>query len=789
MNKRSLIFLCILSATMLVTQLFFKPSPKSAEKAPLETTLVSKASAPEPISASELPLVSLYADAEEKTLVAQGLEYNGQVLTFAWNDELPTSVYAKKKGSKDTPLEVYRKEAALSSSEPVIFAPSSSKDKMTASDYPFKGTYSIQLVELDSASKTPSLIGATLKEGKLLNTSSALSSNALALIPTPSGGYEPLGIYLQSESQLLPLTSFSQLKASLNTHPLQAPSTRASEKFYVLENDHQQLVFSTKGGALAEINLPLKSENNTSSKVYRVDFDQELADLGSKHAYFPLNTYHSADKANQTPSQGGYYPLLRRPMDTDYSPSRYYAFNLISDDANLFETPYKVTYHDQNKIVFESNQGHRKITKTFSLNSDSPYGLNLEMDIQGDRSNLWLTSGVPEVELISNMQSPILKYRQKNAQKFEVNKQKLPKDSILNASSSLDWASNSNGFFTILLDPQDSSTKDGFRVNKVKSTTLPSRIEHTSSAKKVKNSDGYEFLIPLNDQQSSIHIKAFAGPLEKSLLAQADQQNANASDYQSAQSYHGFLNIISEPCAKFLFIFLNFFHTLTHSWGFSIILLTVLLRVFLYPLNSWSIKAMRKNQEIAPEISAIQQKYKKNPKQGQIEIMSLYRKRKVNPFTGCLPMLIQMPFLIGMFSLLRSSFVLRGVPFIKGWISSLTSPDVLFSWKQALPFIGSEFHLLPILSCIMIWVQQKVTSPLPVNTENMTDQQKQQKLMSYMMLVIVTVFCYNMPSGLNLYFISSTLLGILQQWITNKLLDRQKAKPKILEKKKAQIPS
>ncbi len=785
MNKRSLIFLCILSATMLVTQFFFKPSPKSAEKTPIERVIVSKSQAPEPISASELPVVNLYSDSNATDFLSQALDYNGKIITFSWNENLPETVYVAQKDSKENLQEAYRKEAPLSVSEPVIFSTPNSKDKILASDFPSKGSYPIQLIEL-SSSKSPTIVGASLKEGQITLSSSKISNNALALISTASGNFEPLGIYLQSENRILPLSSFSQLKTSIDIHPVKAPSFKTSEKFYVLENSHQQLVFSNRGGSLAEINLPLKSETNSLSQVYKVDFDEELAESSSKHAKFPLNIYSSATHSNSTPKEGGYYPLLRRNVDESLDSARYYAFNLISDYADISDTPYKVTHHDKNKIVFESNQGHRKITKTFTLDSSSPYGLNLDMNIQGDRSNLWLTSGVPEVELISNMQSPVLKYRHKNTKKFEVNKQKLPKDSLSNSTATLDWASNSNGFFTILMNPQGSSAKEGFKVNKIKASTLPSRVEATTSAKKVKNSDGYEFLIPINEKEESIHVKAFAGPLEKSLLAQADNQNTSPSDYQSAQSYHGFLNIISEPCAKFLFIFLNFFYKITHSWGLSIILLTILLRVFLFPLNSWSIKAMRRNQEIAPEVSAIQQKYKKNPKQGQIEIMSLYRKRKVNPFTGCLPMLIQMPFLIGMFSLLRSSFVLRGVPFIKGWISSLTAPDVLFSWKQAIPLIGTEFHLLPILSCIMIWIQQKLTTPLPTNTDNMTDQQKQQKLMSYMMLVIITVFCYNMPSGLNLYFISSTLLGILQQWITNKLLDKQKRKPTILEKKKAQ---
>jgi YidC/Oxa1 family membrane protein insertase len=147
-----------------------------------------------------------------------------------------------------------------------------------------------------------------------------------------------------------------------------------------------------------------------------------------------------------------------------------------------------------------------------------------------------------------------------------------------------------------------------------------------------------------------------------------------------------------------------------------------------------------------------------------MEMMNLYRESKINPFTGCLPIFLQMPFLIGMFYLLKSSFPLRGAPFILGWIDDLAAPDVLFSWGQPLWFIGNEFHLLPILMGASMYFQQRFTSKIPKDPSQMTDSQKQQKTMGNMMSILFTVFFYNVPSGLNLYFMFSTLLGILQQW-------------------------
>ena len=178
---------------------------------------------------------------------------------------------------------------------------------------------------------------------------------------------------------------------------------------------------------------------------------------------------------------------------------------------------------------------------------------------------------------------------------------------------------------------------------------------------------GYKVLLPLRAQ--TMQFRYYAGPFEQSILKKVDETYADPAtgynpDYASALSFHGWFTFISAPFAKFLFILMNLFYQLTTSWGISIILLTVALRLMLYPLNAWSIKSSVKMQEIAPKVSAIQERYKKEPKRAQAEVMNLYREKGINPLTGCFPMLIQLPFLIGMFDLLNSTFVLRGVSFI-----------------------------------------------------------------------------------------------------------------------------
>ena len=289
-------------------------------------------------------------------------------------------------------------------------------------------------------------------------------------------------------------------------------------------------------------------------------------------------------------------------------------------------------------------------------------------------------------------------------------------------------------------------------------------------------------LLPLNSNGGTSLFRIFAGPFSTDILRQVDQHFSDPKtgynpDYLSCQTFHGWFAFISEPFAKFLLILLRFFYSFTSSWGFSIILLTIALRLMLFPLNAWSIKSMANMQKISPEIAQIQAKFKKDPKKMQLEIANLYREKGINPLSGCFPLLIQMPFLIGMFDLLKSTFELRGASFIPGWIDDLAAPDVLFRWDWSIFFIGNAFHLLPILLAGIMFVQQRLSSPAPSDPSQMTEQQRQQRAMGTMMSGIFALMFYHMPSGLCIYWISSVILQMLQQLWTNKKLNMAASTP------------
>ena len=413
-----------------------------------------------------------------------------------------------------------------------------------------------------------------------------------------------------------------------------AEALAKEERFYVIENDYQQLVFSNVGGALSEINLKLSDKEHSNSVVRPIRFDKLMTKELPGNARFPSSTYQVNEGNGIQTKQGqvgGYYPLLRRGLFSSKndlikpSSPRYYALNVIDEGASdSGQELYRLKRLEKNFIEFESEQSNRKITKTFAFakNPDeAPYCIEVSVRVDGDARNLWLSSGVPEVELISGDPTPALKYLiTKSNQKKQVEQLSLPKEGIPITMTSLypNWVCNSNGFLGIIIDPI-TQTNPGFKANQIPGSQDPSRISLVDSQYQrypANKYPGYEILLPLKAQ--TMQLRVFAGPFEDDILKKIDLVYSDPStgykpDFVSAISFHGWFSFISEPFAKFLFWLMQGFYKLTSSWGISIILLTIALRIMLYPLNAWSIKSSLKMQQIAPLVAAIQEKFKKGP--------------------------------------------------------------------------------------------------------------------------------------------------------------------------------
>ena len=728
----------------------------------------------------QLPLTRLFEDLQGRNFLSYSvISSDDSYLTMNWAEKMPKQIFVQK-GNTFIPVHLITGESDIG--ELSLYS-SAHQPEIVSTYIPQIGMQDIQLV--DFTDHKLHITFGEYENNELLFPGQPPKTNAIAMYQLDKT-YFPIGLYNAEKKTLQKMADFKSFE-NLMTYRLDMyPSgTPSQEEFYVLQNEYMQVVFSNWGGAIAEVNLPFKKKS-PESVVLPINFDHIIDKKYPSNAKFPSHPYYVAKSGSQpvlkNPIEGEYYPLLRRGIrkGVDYPPytvpPHYYTFNIVSEDPETSQIFYKMTRFDQNSIEFTANFQNRRITKVYSFpntEEKAPYCLFATVKVDGDSRGLWVTSGVPEVELISGNPAPIIKYSTVQNQKRVVEKLSLPKGSTTMTSFQPDWVANSNGYFAIILDPL-SEIAPGFQANAVLGNLDPSRIVMIDTQYDLyppSKYPGYEVLMPLRKTTQPLDFRLFMGPQQHEILKQVDAAFTNQvtgynPHYIETQSFHGWLSFISEPFAKFLFLIMNFFYKLTHSWGFSIILLTIVLRIMMYPLNAWSIKSNLKLQGLSPKMKKIQDKYKKDPKRAQLEIMQLYKKNKANPLGGCLPLIIQMPFLIGMFDLLKSTFSLRGAIFIPGWIDNLTAPDVLFSWNYPIPFVGTSFHLLPILLGVVMFFQQKLMTAK--NKGDLTDQQKQQQKMGSIMTIVFTVLFYKFPSGLNLYWLSSMLLQILQQWYASK---------------------
>ncbi|MEQ1449938.1 membrane protein insertase YidC [Acinetobacter lwoffii] len=206
------------------------------------------------------------------------------------------------------------------------------------------------------------------------------------------------------------------------------------------------------------------------------------------------------------------------------------------------------------------------------------------------------------------------------------------------------------------------------------------------------------------------------------------------------------------PIAKLLFVGLEFFHGLVGNWGWAIILLTILVKLILWPLSSKSYRSMAKMRVIAPEMQRMKEEFGEDRMRFSQEMMALYKREQVNPLAGCLPLLLQMPIFLALYWVLMESVELRHAPWML-WIQDLSSMDPWF--------------ILPLLMGLTMYIQQSLN---PQPTDPM-----QAKVFKFMP-IIFTVFLLFFPAGLVLYWIVNNLITILQQTLINKSVAKDRAK-------------
>jgi YidC/Oxa1 family membrane protein insertase len=248
--------------------------------------------------------------------------------------------------------------------------------------------------------------------------------------------------------------------------------------------------------------------------------------------------------------------------------------------------------------------------------------------------------------------------------------------------------------------------------------------------------------------EQNLALHGYIGPKEYAVFKNIHPELTEAIEY-------GWFTFISKP----LFSVLQWLHNLVGNWGWAIVLVTLLIKLILFPLSYKGMMSMQKLKDLAPQIKELKEKYGKDPQKMNAKMMEMYKKHGANPMGGCLPMILQIPIFFAIYRVLLNAVELQGAEWTL-WITNLSLKD--------------PFFVLPVLMGASMWYQQKITP----NT--MTDPM-QQKIFQWLPAVM-TVFFVTFPAGLVLYWLINNLFTIAQQFVINNAYEKYKVK-KIEENK------
>ncbi len=474
--------------------------------------------------------------------------------------------------------------------------------------------------------------------------------------------------------------------------PVVSPQIPSEEKEITVENDLYYAVFTTKGGTIKKWEIKEYSQN------------EELVGLVSPEAAIP--------PLSIIPE--GYPEDFPQKINYSVSPAR---DSIVLDRSTKQDT----------LSFFYTEPSGLSIKKTFTFYKDR-YKVDLITEVHGvqsyyvvlgsefgiyDKKGAWVHIG--PVLLKDNDKIDIKPDNIEGINFFRKITGTKSKDEVIHQGN-IRWIAQEDKYFTAALASTDT-------VNDV-------RIWKWANGRD-KKEHNVEIAYRVMGQRGNFVL--YAGPKKYEILKDLGVGLEHIIDF-------GMFSIISRP----LFWLLKYFYKITGNYGWSIVLLTILVRIPFIPLLNKSQKSMKKLQEIQPHMAAVKEKYKKEPQKAQKEMMQLYKKHKVNPMGGCLPMLIQLPVFLALYKILLIAIELKGAPFIL-WITDLSVKD--------------PYYIFPVTMGITMLIQQKMT---PSSMDP-----KQAKMMMLMPIVFTFMFL-SFPAGLVLYWLVNNTLGIIQQFYTNK---------------------
>lgn len=391
---------------------------------------------------------------------------------------------------------------------------------------------------------------------------------------------------------------------------------------------------------------------------------------------------------------------------------------------------------DAVQLVLEAEENGVKLTKTYTFKRGD-YLINLKHTVTNDGAvsinpSLYLQllrdGNKPggESHFYSTFTGPAVYTDAEKFQKLTFEKIEEGKEQHANKADN-GWVSLVQHYFVSAFIPPEKAPRDIF------------------TKKVATNLYAVGTILPLGSvapgASATMEVSLYSGPQESSVLEKIAPGLELVKDY-------GWLTIIAKP----IFWLMIHIHALVGNWGWTIILLTVLIKLLFFPLSAASYRSMAKMKAVTPKMTAIRERHKGDPQSMNREMMALYKTEKINPLGGCLPIVIQIPVFISLYWVLLASVEMRGAPWI-GWIHDLTAPD--------------PYYILPILMAISMFIQTKL-NPKPPDP-------MQAKVMMFMPIVFSVMFFF-FPSGLVLYWVVNNVLSIAQQWVITKKLEAGKVK-------------
>ncbi len=309
------------------------------------------------------------------------------------------------------------------------------------------------------------------------------------------------------------------------------------------------------------------------------------------------------------------------------------------------------------------------------------------------------------------------------------------------------WATVGNQFFSTILTPDEPAA--GTITRRVK--LFPSLPDTDHNAYGIAGAAQFDLTALPAGGETTIGANFYVGPKEYSRLSNGDIFQAN----EDRVMQFGFFKWFSQLLLTIMSAVHGWFPNATWAWGWAIVITTLFLKIVFVPFTLAASKSAKRMAKIQPEMQAIREKFKDNPQKLQQATMELFKKHKVNPLGGCLPVLITIPFFIGFFSMLQSTAELRFQPFL--WATDLSAPDTIAHiW-------GLPINILPLLMGATMVIQMRLTPSPSVDNAQM----KMMKFMPY----VFTLFCYNFSCALALYSTVNGLFTIGQQLIINRMKD------------------